>query len=68
LAPGKTDIHKLLGAVHDIMQSPDRRIVPPSRVQGRPTPVRYRIDMRSTALKILQKGADASLVGRKATK
>jgi hypothetical protein len=37
-------------------------------VLGRAEPGSSRETMRSTALKILQKGADAFVVGRKATK
>jgi len=40
----------------------------PSECQVGPNPGRAGKAMRSTALKILKKGADATAVGRKATK
>jgi len=49
------------------MQAPDRTVVPPYGTQGRPTRRKPDI-MRSTALKILRKGADAFPVAREATK
>ena len=65
---GKTNVLLLLGAVHVIMQAPDRSNVPPLAECKVGPSGPYRTDMRSTARKILSKGADAFPVGRQATK